>query len=576
MGIKHYFQWFTKYHSDCMTIIRPSDNVPISIDTFGIDLNGIFHPAAQKVYQYGDKQPQTLFRLLNQQKKTKKHLKLEFYKDVCSRIETLVTKVRPQKRLLLCVDGIAGNSKMTQQRSRRFRTAKDNPELKSFDPNSITPGTLMMDQLTHYIEWFIYKKKQSDPLWKGLEVVYSNEKVPGEGEHKIKNLMRDYCTPSESFSIYGLDADLFMLCLSINRPYVYIIRDDPFRSDTRYVINIGTFAQKLKAELGTHTAVPDFILLCFMVGNDFLPQIKSLEILRGGIDTLLQIYKETCAPFGLVHPRTFDIRLQTLLKFLGRLANVEEDALKDKFRAKHRYHPDELMDDYFSVSQEQEHLNGTVVIECDLEGYKKAFYEQHFPAGHSVELICQEYLRGLQWTSHYYNIEIPNWTWLYPYHYAPFLSDLCRCTSFQSVSYPLTQPCDPFEQLLCVLPKTSAHLLPPVISNLQTNPTSPISHFYPDDFEVDLAGKKRDWEGIVLLPMIDFQFLHSVYLSVKPMLTAQDRKRNCVGKTFVYTAGAQGHALHHRHGTIQECTTKKNELVKTKGTYTIKHVSHPR
>lgn len=570
MGIKHYFQWFTKYHSDCMTVIKPTDDVPIRIDTLGIDLNGIFHPAAQKVYQYGDKQPRTLARLLTSKTPKRKNLKLEFYKEVCRRIDLLVAQVKPQKRLLLCVDGIAGNSKMTQQRSRRFRTAKDNGGLTVFDPNSITPGTEMMDRLTHYIEWFIYKKKHNDSAWSSIEVVYSDEKVPGEGEHKIKNLMRDYCTRDEAFSIYGLDADLFMLCLSINRPYVYIIRDDHFRTDTRYVINIGTFANKLKAELGTVTAVPDFILLCFMVGNDFLPQIKSLEILTGGINRLLEIYKETCQPFGLVHPTNFNIRVQTFLGFLGKLAEGEKDMLCEKFRTKHKYHPDTLMEDYFYMDK----VEGRV--KCDFDGYRDAFYNDKFPDV-SVDTICKEYLKGLQWTSHYYNQSIPNWTWLYPYHYAPFLVDLCRCTTFQVSPYPITQPCDPFEQLLCVLPKTSAALLPNAVSQLQTEVSSPIAQFYPDEFEVDLAGKRRDWEAIVLLPMIDFRELHATYMSVKPMIPVNDRKRNIVGKTFVYTASSTPFTLRHKHGTIQTCCVQKNELVCTNNRYEVKpHVPSTR
>ena len=41
-----------------------------------------------------------------------------------------------------------------------------------------------MDHFSKYIDWYIRKQISENPLWKNLEIIFSNEKVAGEGEQK--------------------------------------------------------------------------------------------------------------------------------------------------------------------------------------------------------------------------------------------------------------------------------------------------------------------------------------------------------------------------------------------------------
>ena len=84
---------------------------------------------------------------------------------------------------------------MSQQRQRRYKSAKerDSDETSgAFDPNCMTPGTMFMNYMSKYIDWYVRSMISYHPEWSHLEVVFSNEKVPGEGEHKIINYMRNY------------------------------------------------------------------------------------------------------------------------------------------------------------------------------------------------------------------------------------------------------------------------------------------------------------------------------------------------------------------------------------------------
>jgi len=116
-------------------------------------------------------------------------------------LDRIITQiVKPKVSVFLAIDGVAPRAKLNQQRSRRFRSAKDrieaiqetqrkNPLMGSmtaegmmdglFDSNCITPGTDFMARVSKTIHYFIRKKLKEDIGWRHLKVIFSGPEVPG-------------------------------------------------------------------------------------------------------------------------------------------------------------------------------------------------------------------------------------------------------------------------------------------------------------------------------------------------------------------------------------------------------------
>lgn len=71
------------------------------------------------------------------------------------------------------------------------------------------------------------------------------------------------------------------------------------------------------------------------------------------------------------------------------------------------------------------------------EGWKVRYYEQKFgiSAGPEqdelISQLCKSFVEGLCWVMRYYFDGVASWRWFYPFHYAPFASDLVRLEEMQ-------------------------------------------------------------------------------------------------------------------------------------------------
>jgi len=329
----------------------------------------------------------------------------EIFECIFDALDRMMNIVRPRKLLYLAIDGPAPRAKMNQQRSRRFRAAKESvqlselmaekkleieraggrlpppdPKKEKFDSNCITPGTEFMDRLAKALRFYISERLNKEAGWQELNVILSDASVPGEGEHKIIDYIRKQRNtpthdPNTHHCIWGADADLIMLGLATHEPNFTIVREEfvygkpkpcvlcgqcghelidclglpegvedkepPVFSKGNYIfIRIATVREWIAQELqipnipitwDLENIIDDWILLCFFVGNDFLPHLPSLSIREGAIDKLVGIYKRTVCEMKSYMTKDGTVNLKAV-EFVMRSIGRMEDAIFKKRR----------------------------------------------------------------------------------------------------------------------------------------------------------------------------------------------------------------------------------------------------
>ena len=398
---------------------------------------------------------------------------------VIARIQKYIDMTRPNKTIFIAFDGVAPLAKMNQQRSRRHKTmwlqeADDSPSSSSWSTCNITPGTPFMNDLSSRVRSAFVGKESEIGVKK---VIVSTSEECGEGEHKLFQYIRsmpENAGKKDTVLLYGLDSDLIMLSLFHCHHFheFYVFRETPefikssipcAPAEPCHMLDIPMLRRAIEREMGSKSNIYDYVLMCFLLGNDFLPHFPAINLRTHGLDVLLDAYGKMA---GALTTSTRDVNWSQMKVFFGHLAKLEHELIMQEYETRKKW-----SNRTWSTATPQDRENvlqnvpviyraEELYIDPSQDFWQKRYYQALFTENVSLTRVCLDYIEGLDWTFRYYTKGCCNWRWKYEHAYAPLLGDLHRF--FQVPGLQVDAPPFPAAvQLAYVLPqKVHSELIP--------------------------------------------------------------------------------------------------------------------
>ena len=359
MGIPFYFASLIKSHRG---ITRPVKQ-RLDVDVLGVDFNCLIH------------------RYLKEDNPIQ---------SVVEAFDHIIQQICRPKHLLIAMDGVVPYAKIVQQRYRRMRAPENSSPI--FDRNQISPGTPYMKELEKAL------------ALKFPYATISGTLEEGEGEHKLFHMLRKLPeSERRDVCIYGLDADLILICLQQSgvSSTMSLLREsgefnDPKLANADFsTLSIQSLEKELPLSIDQYIALS---ILCF--GNDFMPNMGMFSLREGGYERALAVYEKAGKPDLL----TFDGR-DCFLDFAER---EEMTTFKERIHLRRR--PEEK-----------------AIYGRDGSQFER-MYRLHLLDGvENIEPVVRSFWITFHWTLHYFRTnEVLNWDWVYPYPEAPLVQHLLK------------------------------------------------------------------------------------------------------------------------------------------------------
>jgi 5'-3' exonuclease len=538
MGIPYYFSYLIRNHSLIISKLQFLNN---NIHNLFLDCNSLIYDSLN----FKDFQNKVQFE---------KYI----IENVIIKIETIIKAINPSESIYIAFDGVPPFAKISQQKNRRYKSAYQSNLFKNdvvWDSCAITPGTLFMADLNNAISLHFENNKFYNSSNKPLNIILTLSNEPGEGEHKLFEYIRlSNNIANKNSVIYGMDADLIMLSLNHLKytQNIYLYRETPvfissldnsLSENEKYIININLLGNIIYREItndiimnsdtpdwlreaqftmdisfnktyntGFYNKIEDYIFICFLLGNDFLPHFPALNIRLNGFTILLECYKKL---FGnndfLINNNT--INWHNFKKYIKAIAENEETFIKEVYTIREKQgrkfyteNSEEEIMFKFSCTPSWERNIETFINPYEEDWIHRYYYSllsinsNKLDYNKNIENLCTNYLETLQWVYSYYSSSCKNWTLNFKYNYPPLLTDLYSYIPYFNSEFVIIENNDIINDklLLChVLPKKSLGLLPSKIHNYLLNN---YEYLYKEDYNIVYAFCKYFYEGHVIFP----------------------------------------------------------------------------
>jgi 5'-3' exonuclease len=529
MGIPYYFSYLIQKHRQCVSKLETLG----LIHNLFIDSNSIIYDSLNfnnylNTIQFED----------------------SLIKSVLVKLDEIIAIIKPQDNIYIAIDGVPPFAKINQQKNRRYKTSYQNKILKRetiWDTCAITPGTVFMAKLNSALKAYFANKKYVNCNNAIINVFLSLSDEHGEGEHKLFASLRKNDHLHDKINvIYGMDSDLFMLSLNHLKytQNIFLYRETPLFINNldksldpkeKYIININSLAtiiyyvltnQENQTNYVKHSStldrvssfynkIEDYIFICFLLGNDFLPHFPAINIRINGFTILLELYRKLFGANEFII-NNGSISWHSFKKYVKHIAENEEQFIKEVYNIREKqskkYYPE-------TTSEELEHKFVAMPSwDTNIERYINPFEEdwQHrYYYGlcsidsrnkdydTKIKQLSINYLETLMWVYSYYSQECKNWSLHYKYSYPPLLCDLYTHIPYFNSEITINEDYAILNTnvlLAYVLPKNSLHLLP---EKLATYLLKNYGQCYCEDYELLYAFCKYFYEGQVLFPEIE-------------------------------------------------------------------------
>jgi hypothetical protein len=217
-----------------------------------------------------------------------------------------------------------------------------------------------------------------------VEVIFSGGDVPGEGEHKIMDWLRQWKGSkefdiNESHCVYGNDSDLIFLSLALHLPKIIILREVQVFDDVKCnsatkrhpkaedmeIIFINILREYLELEYAidrkryTHEfdierIIDDFILIAFFIGNDFLHKLYCMNTKQGNFDEIIEIFKSTLIEIGGYITFKGTINWNRFLLLLKKIVKLENKMIHTTLKEMESFLRDMKKNDKTHIIEEEE------------------------------------------------------------------------------------------------------------------------------------------------------------------------------------------------------------------------------